>query len=193
MISKHLQQLEAESIYIFREVASQFERPVMMYSIGKDSSVMLHLARKALAPAKLPFPLLHIDTTWKFREMIQFRDQEVKRLGVDLRVHTNPEGIAQAITPFTHGSRVYTDIMKTQALRQALDNGKYDAVIGGARRDEEASRAKERIFSFRNAHHQWDPKEQRPELWNLYNGKINDRESMRIFASGVMEPVQRKN
>mgnify|MGYP000060685985 CR=1 FL=1 len=181
MISKHLQQLEAESIYIFREVASQFERPVMMYSIGKDSSVMLHLARKALAPAKLPFPLLHIDTTWKFREMIQFRDQEVKRLGVDLRVHTNPEGIAQAITPFTHGSRVYTDIMKTQALRQALDNGKYDAVIGGARRDEEASRAKERIFSFRNAHHQWDPKEQRPELWNLYNGKINDRESMRIF------------
>ena len=181
MMSEHLKQLEAESIYIFREAAAQFERPVLLYSIGKDSSVLLHLALKAFAPGKLPFPLLHVDTTWKFKEMIQFRDQTAKRLGLELLVHTNQEGLDQGIGPFSHGSRVHTDVMKTQALRQALDKGKYDGIFGGARRDEEGSRAKERVFSFRNTHHQWDPKSQRPELWQLYNGRLQPGESMRIF------------
>ena len=181
MMSEHLKQLEAESIYIFREAAAQFERPVLLYSIGKDSSVLLHLALKAFAPGKLPFPLLHVDTTWKFKEMIQFRDQTAERLGLELLVHTNQEGLDQGIGPFSHGSRVHTDVMKTQALRQALDKGQYDGIFGGARRDEEGSRAKERVFSFRNTHHQWDPKGQRPELWQLYNGRLRPGESMRIF------------
>ncbi len=181
MMSEHLKQLEAESIYIFREAAAQFERPVLLYSIGKDSSVLLHLALKAFAPGKLPFPLLHVDTTWKFKEMIQFRDQTAERLGLELLVHTNQEGLDQGIGPFSHGSRVHTDVMKTQALRQALDKGKYDGIFGGARRDEEGSRAKERVFSFRNTHHLWDPKGQRPELWQLYNGRLQPGESMRIF------------
>ena len=181
MMSEHLKQLEAESIYIFREAAAQFERPVLLYSIGKDSSVLLHLALKAFAPGKLPFPLLHVDTTWKFREMIQFRDQTAERLGLELIVHTNQDGLDQRIGPFSHGSRVHTDVMKTQALRQALDKGQYDGIFGGARRDEEGSRAKERVFSFRNTHHQWDPKGQRPELWQLYNGRLQPGESMRIF------------
>ena len=180
-MSEHLKQLEAESIYIFREAAAQFERPVLLYSIGKDSSVLLHLALKAFAPGKLPFPLLHVDTTWKFKEMIQFRDQTAERLGLELIVHTNQEGLDQGIGPFSHGSRVHTDVMKTQALRQALDKGQYDGIFGGARRDEEGSRAKERVFSFRNTHHQWDPKGQRPELWQLYNGRLQLGESMRIF------------
>ena len=180
-MSEHLKQLEAESIYIFREAAAQFERPVLLYSIGKDSSVLLHLALKAFAPGKLPFPLLHVDTTWKFKEMIQFRDQTAERLGLELLVHTNQEGLDQGIGPFSHGSRVHTDVMKTQALRQALDKGQYDGIFGGARRDEEGSRAKERVFSFRNTHHQWDPKGQRPELWQLYNGRLQPGESMRIF------------
>jgi len=158
----HLKALEAESIHILREVAAEFENPVMMYSIGKDSSVMLHLAMKAFYPAKPPFPLLHVDTLWKFREMIEFRDRRVKELGVDLVVHTNPEGVEMGINPFVHGSKLHTDIMKTEALKQALNKGKYDAVIGGARRDEEKSRAKERIFSFRDRFHRWDPKNQRP-------------------------------
>ncbi len=177
----HLKQLEAESIYILREVAATFEKPVMMYSIGKDSSVMLHLAMKAFYPAKPPFPLLHVDTLWKFKEMIEFRDRRVKELGVDLVVHSNPEGIEMGINPFVHGSKVHTDIMKTQALKQALNKGGYDAVIGGARRDEEKSRAKERIFSFRDKNHRWDPKNQRPELWNLFNTKIHKGESVRVF------------
>ena len=177
----HLQQLEAEAVYILREVAAQSERPVMMYSIGKDSSVMLHLARKAFYPGKVPFPLLHIDTTWKFREMISFRDETVERLGLDLIVHTNPDGLAQNINPFEHGSKNYTDIMKTQALRQALATGRFDGVIGGARRDEERSRAKERVFSFRDRSQRWDPKNQRPELWGLYNGRVNAGESVRVF------------
>ena len=181
MMSEHLKQLEAESIYIFREAAAQFERPVLLYSIGKDSSVLLHLALKAFAPGRLPFPLLHVDTTWKFKEMIQFRDQTAERLGLELLVHTNQEGLDQGIGPFSHGSRVHTDVMKTQALRQALDKGQYDGIFGGARRDEEGSRAKERVFSFRNTHHQWDPKGQRPELWQLYNGRLQPGESMRIF------------
>ena len=181
MMSEHLKQLEAESIYIFREAAAQFERPVLLYSIGKDSSVLLHLALKAFAPGKLPFPLLHVDTTWKFREMIQFRDQTAEGLGLELIVHTNQDGLDQGIGPFSHGSRVHTDVMKTQALRQALDKGQYDGIFGGARRDEEGSRAKERVFSFRNTHHQWDPKGQRPELWQLYNGRLQPGESMRIF------------
>ena len=181
MMSEHLKQLEAESIYIFREAAAQFERPVLLYSIGKDSSVLLHLALKAFAPGKLPFPSLHVDTTWKFREMIQFRDQTAERLGLELIVHTNQDGLDQGIGPFSHGSRVHTDVMKTQALRQALDKGQYDGIFGGARRDEEGSRAKERVFSFRNTHHQWDPKGQRPELWQLYNGRLQPGESMRIF------------
>ena len=180
-MSEHLKQLEAESIYIFREAAAQFERPVLLYSIGKDSSVLLHLALKAFAPGKLPFPLLHVDTTWKFKEMIQFRDQTAESLGLELLVHTNQEGLDQGIGPFSHGSRVHTDVMKTQALRQALDKGQYDGIFGGARRDEEGSRAKERVFSFRNTHHQWDPKGQRPELWQLYNGRLQPGESMRIF------------
>ncbi|MDP7406922.1 MAG: sulfate adenylyltransferase subunit CysD [SAR324 cluster bacterium] len=180
-MSEHLKQLEAESIYIFREATAQLERPVLLYSIGKDSSVLLHLALKAFDPGKLPFPLLHVDTTWKFREMIQFRDQTAERLGLELIVHTNQDGLDQGIGPFSHGSRVHTDVMKTQALRQALDKGQYDGIFGGARRDEEGSRAKERVFSFRNTHHQWDPKGQRPELWQLYNGRLQPGESMRIF------------
>ncbi len=177
----HLQRLEAESIHILREVAAEFENPVMMYSIGKDSSVMLHLAMKAFYPGKPPFPLLHVDTLWKFREMIEFRDRRVKELGVDLIVHSNPEGVRMGIDPFVHGSQVHTDIMKTEALKQALDAGGYDAVIGGARRDEEKSRAKERIFSFRDRFHRWDPKNQRPELWNIYNTRIRKGESVRVF------------
>jgi sulfate adenylyltransferase subunit 2 len=177
----HLQQLEAESIHILREVAAEFERPVMLYSIGKDSSVMLHLAMKAFHPGKPPFPLMHIDTTWKFREMVEFRDREARRLGLELIVYTNQEGLAAGINPFDHGSRKYTDVMKTEALKQALDKYRFDAAFGGARRDEEASRAKERIYSFRDRHHRWDPKNQRPELWNLYNGRINKGESIRVF------------
>jgi len=177
----HLKQLEAESIHILREVAAEFTNPVMMYSVGKDSSVMLHLAMKAFAPAKPPFKFLHVDTLWKFHEMIEFRDNRAKELGFDLVVHSNPEGIEMNISPFEHGSKVHTDIMKTEALKQALNQGGYDAVIGGARRDEEKSRAKERIFSFRDKHHRWDPKNQRPELWNVYNTKINKGESVRVF------------
>ncbi|MDG5496663.1 sulfate adenylyltransferase subunit CysD [Niveispirillum sp. BGYR6] len=177
----HLDWLEAESIHIMREVAAQFQAPVMLYSIGKDSAVMLHLALKAFYPAKPPFPLLHVDTTWKFREMIAFRDARVRELGLDLLVHINPEGVAQGVGPFTHGSAVHTDVMKTQALKQALNRYGFDAAFGGARRDEERSRAKERIFSFRNQAHGWDPKNQRPELWNLYNGRIAKGESIRVF------------
>ncbi|ADN08310.1 sulfate adenylyltransferase subunit CysD [Sulfurimonas autotrophica] len=177
----HLKQLEAESIHILREVAAEFSNPVMMYSVGKDSSVMLHLAMKAFAPAKPPFKFLHVDTLWKFHEMIEFRDNRAKELGFDLVVHSNPEGIAMNISPFEHGSKVHTDIMKTEALKQALDKGGYDAVIGGARRDEEKSRAKERIFSFRDKQHRWDPKNQRPELWNIYNTAIAKGESVRVF------------
>ena len=178
---KYLKQLEAESIYILREVAASFSNPVMMYSVGKDSSVMLHLTLKAFAPAKPPFPLLHVDTLWKFKEMIECRDKRAKELGFELIVHTNPKGIEMNISPFVHGSKVHTDIMKTEALKQALDKGGYDAIIGGARRDEEKSRAKERIFSFRDQFHQWDPKNQRPELWNIYNTFINKGESVRVF------------
>jgi sulfate adenylyltransferase subunit 2 len=177
----HLQRLEAESIHIMREVAAQFHNPVMLYSIGKDSSVMLHLAVKAFYPSKPPFPLMHVDTTWKFREMIAFRDRRAAELGLDLIVHVNEDGIRQGIGPFTHGSAVHTDVMKTQGLKQALDRYGFDAAFGGARRDEEKSRAKERIFSFRTATHRWDPKSQRPELWNLYNGRISKGESIRVF------------
>ena len=177
----HLQQLEAESIYILREVASEFSNPVMMYSVGKDSSVMLHLAMKAFAPAKPPFKFLHVDTTWKFKEMIAFRDKRVKELDLDLVVYSNPKGIEMNISPFKHGSKVHTDIMKTEALKKALNLGGYDAIIGGARRDEEKSRAKERIFSFRDKHHRWNPKNQRPELWNIYNTAIHKGESVRVF------------
>jgi sulfate adenylyltransferase subunit 2 len=177
----HLDRLEAESIHIFREVAAGFRNPVMLYSIGKDSSVLLHLLRKAFHPARPPIPLLHVDTTWKFREMYAFRDTVAERYGVDLRIHVNPDGIRDGIGPITHGSAVHTDVMKTQGLKQALDAGGYDAAIGGARRDEEKSRAKERIFSFRNAQHRWDPKSQRPELWNLYNTRIQNGESVRVF------------
>ena len=177
----HLQQLEAESIHILREVVAEFGNPVMLYSIGKDSAVMLHLARKAFYPAPPPFPLLHVDTTWKFREMIQFRDRMATECGMDLIVHVNEEGVRQGISPFTHGSALYTDIMKTEGLKQALDKNKFDAAFGGARRDEEKSRAKERIFSFRSANHRWDPKNQRPELWNLYNTRIKPGESIRVF------------
>ncbi|WP_372997140.1 sulfate adenylyltransferase subunit CysD [Marinobacter sp.] len=177
----HLKQLEAESIHIIREVAAEFDNPVMLYSIGKDSAVMLHLAMKAFAPGKPPFPLMHIDTTWKFREMIKFRDELTERLGLKLIVHTNQEGVAQGIGPFTHGSAKHTDVMKTQALKQALDQYGFDAAFGGARRDEEKSRAKERVYSFRDKFHRWDPKNQRPELWNLYNGKVNKGESIRVF------------
>ena len=177
----HLRQLEAESIHIIREVAAEFEKPVMLYSIGKDSAVMLHLAMKAFFPGRLPFPLLHVDTTWKFREMIEFRDNLAKKYGLDLLVHTNKEGVDAGVTPFTHGSKVHTDIMKTQALKQALNKYRFDAAFGGARRDEEKSRAKERVYSFRDKNHGWDPKNQRPELWNLYNGKINKGESIRVF------------
>src|SRR5580765_4345434 len=177
----HLERLEAESIQIMREVVAECERPVMLYSIGKDSAVMLHLAMKAFYPAKPPFPLLHVDTLWKFREMIQFRDRMAKELGLELLVHTNPDGIAQGINPFTHGSAIHTDVMKTQALKQALDKYGFDAAFGGARRDEEKSRAKERIFSFRSAQHRWDPKNQRPELWSLYNARKHKGESIRVF------------
>jgi sulfate adenylyltransferase subunit 2 len=177
----HLRTIESESIHILREVAAEFEHPVMLYSIGKDSSVMVHLARKAFHRGKLPFPLLHIDTTWKFRQMIEFRDAFAKEVGFDLRVYTNEQGVKDGINPFDHGSNKYTQVMKTQALLQALAQGGYDAAFGGARRDEERSRAKERIYSFRDRYGQWDPKNQRPELWNLYNSKINKGESIRAF------------
>lgn len=177
----HLEQLEAEGIYIIREVVAEFDRPVMLYSIGKDSTVMLHLALKAFYPGKLPFPLMHVDTTWKFREMIEFRDKQMEKLGLDLIVHINQEGVDKGIGPFSHGSQKHTDIMKTQGLKQALNKYKFDAAFGGARRDEEKSRAKERVYSFRDKNHQWDPKNQRPELWNLYNSKINKGESIRVF------------
>jgi len=177
----HLRALEAESIHIMREVVAQFSNPVMLYSIGKDSSVMLHLAMKAFYPAKPPFPLLHIDSTWKFRDMIEFRDRRVAELGLDLIVHINEDGVQQGIGPFSHGSSVHTDIMKTQALKQALNKYAFDAAFGGARRDEEKSRSKERVFSFRNAQHSWDPKNQRPELWSLYNGQVSKGESIRVF------------
>jgi sulfate adenylyltransferase subunit 2 len=177
----HLQRLEAESIHILREVVAECEKPVMLYSIGKDSSVMLHLAMKAFYPAKPPFPLLHVDTTWKFREMIAFRDQMAAKLGLDLIVHINQDGLARGIGPFTHGSAVHTDVMKTQGLKQALDRYGFDAAFGGARRDEEKSRAKERVFSFRSAQHRWDPKRQRPELWRQYNARKNKGESLRVF------------
>ncbi|WP_370674328.1 sulfate adenylyltransferase subunit CysD [Pleomorphomonas sp. PLEO] len=177
----HLKRLEAESIHVIREVAAEFRNPVMLYSIGKDSSVMLRLALKAFYPGKLPFPLLHVDTTWKFREMIAFRDATVKSEGLDLLVHTNPDGVAADITPFSHGSSVYTNIMKTEALKQALTAHGFDAAFGGARRDEEKSRAKERVFSFRTDTHAWDPKNQRPELWHLYNSRVRPGESIRVF------------
>ena len=177
----HLQRLEAESIHIMREVAAECRNPVMLYSIGKDSQVMLHLAMKAFHPSKPPFPILHVDTTWKFREMIEFRDNLAKDLGLDLIVHINQEGVAQGVGPFTHGSAIHTDIMKTQALKQALERYGFDAAFGGARRDEEKSRAKERVFSFRTAQHRWDPKNQRPELWRLYNSRIHKGESVRVF------------
>ena len=177
----HIRQLEAESIHIIREVTAEFENPVMLYSIGKDSSVLLHLARKAFFPGRLPFPLLHVDTTWKFREMIAFRDRVAREYGLDLIVHTNSRGVADHVTPFTYGSKKYTDIMKTEALLQALDEHGFDAAFGGARRDEERSRAKERVYSIRDRNHRWDPKSQRPELWNLYNGSINRGEEVRVF------------
>jgi len=177
----HLKQLEAESIHIIREVAAEFENPVMLYSIGKDSSVMLHLARKAFYPSKIPFPLMHVDTTWKFREMIAFREKMRQECGFELLVYTNEDGVNQGINPFTHGSALYTDVMKTEGLKQALDKYKFDAAFGGARRDEEKSRAKERIYSFRTDTHRWNPKNQRPELWNLYNAKVKPGESIRAF------------
>ena len=195
----HLDRLEAESLHILREVAAECERPVMLYSVGKDSAVMLQLAVKAFHPAKPPFPLLHVDTTWKFREMIAFRDRRAKELGLELLVHTNPDGLAAGVGPFTHGSAVHTDVMKTQALKQALDKHGFDAAFGGARRDEEKSRAKERVFSFRNAAHGWDPKTQRPELWRLYNTSKNRGESLRVFPlsnwteQDVWEYVRREN
>jgi sulfate adenylyltransferase subunit 2 len=177
----HLQRLEAESIHIMREVVAETDNPVMLYSIGKDSSVMLHLALKAFHPAKPPFPLLHVDTTWKFRDMYAFRDTRAREVGMELIVHINPEGLAMKMSPITHGSVVHTDVMKTQGLRQALDKYGFDAAFGGARRDEEKSRAKERIFSFRSAQHRWDPKTQRPELWRLYNARKHKGESIRVF------------
>ena len=177
----HLKQLEAESIHIFREVAAEFDNPVMLYSVGKDSSVLLHLARKAFAPGKIPFPLLHVDTTWKFHEMIAFRDEMAKKHDLDLLVHINQEGVDMNISPFVHGSAKHTDIMKTVGLKQALNKYKFDAAFGGARRDEEKSRAKERVYSFRDENHRWDPKNQRPELWNIYNSQINKGESIRVF------------
>ena len=177
----HLQRLEAESIRIMREVVAECDNPVMLYSIGKDSAVMLHLALKAFYPAKPPFPLLHVDTTWKFKEMIAFRDETARALGLELLVHVNQEGLAAGINPFTHGSVIHTDVMKTQALKQALDKWGFDAAFGGARRDEEKSRAKERIFSFRSSEHRWDPKQQRPELWHVYNARKQSGESIRVF------------
>ncbi|WP_213433810.1 MULTISPECIES: sulfate adenylyltransferase subunit CysD [Lysobacteraceae] len=181
MTPSHLDRLESESLHILREVAASFRNPVLLYSIGKDSSVLLHLLMKAFAPGRPPIPLLHVDTGWKFREMIEFRDRRAAETGVDLRVHTNPDGVARGIGPITHGATVHTDVMKTQALKQALDQYGFDAAIGGARRDEEKSRAKERVFSFRNAQHRWDPKHQRPELWDLYNTRIAAGESVRVF------------
>ncbi len=177
----HLEQLEAESIHIMREVAAEFDNPVMLYSVGKDSSVLLHLARKAFHPGKIPFPLLHVDTTWKFKEMIAFRDQMAEKYDFELLVHKNPEGLAMGIDPFKHGSAKHTDIMKTEGLKQALNKYQFDAAFGGARRDEEKSRAKERVYSFRDSNHRWDPKNQRPELWNIYNSAINKGESIRVF------------
>jgi sulfate adenylyltransferase subunit 2 len=177
----HLERLEAEAIHIMREVVAECDRPVMMYSIGKDSAVMLHLARKAFYPARPPFPVLHVDTTWKFREMIEFRDRMARELGLDLIIHINPEGLDKGVGPFTHGSALHTQIMKTEALKQALEAHRFDAAFGGARRDEEKSRAKERIFSFRNAQHRWDPRNQRPELWKLYNARKSKGESIRVF------------
>ena len=177
----HLKQLEAESIHIIREVAAEFEKPVMLYSIGKDSAVMLHLTMKAFYPARPPFPMMHIDTTWKFKEMIEFRDKMVKELGLDLIVHVNQEGVDMNISPFVHGSKKHTDVMKTDGLKQSLNKYQFDAAFGGARRDEEKSRAKERVYSFRDKNHRWDPKNQRPELWNIYNGKIDKGESIRVF------------
>lgn len=177
----HLDLLEAEAIYIFREVSAQFRNPVLMYSIGKDSTVLLHLARKAFYPQRVPFPLLHVDTTWKFREMIAFRDLTASRFGLDMIVHVNSEGVSRGINPFDYGPSLYTDVMKTAALKQALDHHKFDAAIGGARRDEEASRAKERVFSFRSDGHRWNPRGQRPEMWNLLNGRLGSGETARIF------------
>ena len=177
----HLKQLEAESIHIIREVAAEFDNPVMLYSVGKDSAVMMHLTMKAFFPGKPPFPLMHIDTTWKFHEMIEFRDQRIKDLGWDLIVHINQEGVDMGISPFVHGSAKHTDIMKTQGLKQALNKHGFDAAFGGARRDEEKSRAKERVYSFRDKNHRWDPKNQRPELWNIYNGRVDKGESIRVF------------
>ncbi|MBR9911316.1 MAG: sulfate adenylyltransferase subunit CysD [Gammaproteobacteria bacterium] len=177
----HLKLLEAESIQIFREVAAEFDNPVMLYSVGKDSSVLLHLARKAFYPGKIPFPLLHVDTTWKFREMIEFRDRMAKEYDFDLLVHINPEGVAMGVNPFTHGSAKHTDVMKTEGLKQALNHYKFDAAFGGARRDEEKSRAKERVYSFRDKNHRWDPKNQRPELWTIYNSNVDKGESIRVF------------
>lgn len=177
----HLKQLEAESIHIIREVAAEFDNPVMLYSIGKDSSVLLHLARKAFAPGRIPFPLMHVDTTWKFRDMVAFRDRMAKEMGFELITWINQEGVAAGVNPFTYGSKKHTDIMKTQSLLQALNHHRFDAAFGGARRDEEKSRAKERVYSFRDANHRWDPKNQRPELWDIYNGNINRGESIRVF------------
>jgi len=177
----HLKQLEAESIHIIREVAAEFDNPVMLYSVGKDSAVMMHLAMKAFAPGKPPFPLMHVDTTWKFKEMIEFRDQRIAELGWDLIVHINQEGVDMGVGPFTHGSAKHTDIMKTQGLKQALNKHGFDAAFGGARRDEEKSRAKERVYSFRDKNHRWDPKNQRPELWDIYNGRVDKGESIRVF------------
>lgn len=177
----HLKALEAESIHIMREVAAEFDNPVMLYSVGKDSSVLLHLARKAFYPGKIPFPLMHVDTNWKFKEMIQFRDQMAEKYDFDLIVHKNPEGMAMGMSPFVHGSAKHTDVMKTQGLKQALDMNNFDAAFGGARRDEEKSRAKERVYSFRDKNHRWDPKNQRPELWNVYNSKVDKGESIRVF------------
>ena len=177
----HLKQLEAESIHIIREVAAEFDNPVMLYSIGKDSAVMLHLARKAFFPGKLPFPVLHVDTRWKFQEMYRFREKMVSEYGLELLTHINPDGVAQDMNPFTYGSAKHTDVMKTEGLKQALDKYGFDAAFGGARRDEEKSRAKERVYSFRDSKHRWDPKNQRPELWNVYNGKVKKGESIRVF------------
>ncbi|WP_407292138.1 sulfate adenylyltransferase subunit CysD [Stutzerimonas zhaodongensis] len=177
----HLKQLEAESIHIIREVAAEFDNPVMLYSIGKDSAVMLHLARKAFFPGRLPFPVMHVDTRWKFQEMYRFREKMVSEMDLDLITHINPDGVAQNINPFTHGSAKHTDIMKTEGLKQALDKHGFDAAFGGARRDEEKSRAKERVYSFRDSKHRWDPKNQRPELWNVYNGNVKKGESIRVF------------
>ena len=178
----HLKQLEAESIHIIREVAAEFDNPVMLYSIGKDSAVMLHLARKAFFPGKLPFPVLHVDTRWKFQEMYRFREKMVSEYGLELLTHINPDGVAQDMNPFTYGSAKHTDVMKTEGLKQALDKYGFDAAFGGARRDEEKSRAKERVYSFRDSKHRWDPKNQRPELWNVYNGKVKKGESIRVFT-----------